>query len=111
MAFSSADECNNTHRLIRLEGEMTIYQAQSMKETLLSALSESHSVDLDLSLVSEIDTAGLQLLLLAKRESLRSGKSLRLVAHSATTLEVIDTCDLAAYFGDPVLLTSEEHTG
>jgi anti-anti-sigma factor len=91
--------------LVKPEGEMTIYQAVPLKETLLAALREADSVDLDLSGVSEIDSAGLQLLLLAKRESLRSGKTLRVVSHSAATLDVIDTCNLAAYFGDPVLIS------
>lgn len=85
---------------------MTIYQAAELKQMLLSALQQASSVDLDLSGISEIDSAGLQLLLMAKRESLRSGKSLRVVAHSAATLDVIDTCNLAAYFGDPVLITA-----
>lgn len=87
------------------QGEMTIYQARELKETLLDALRDADSVELDLSGVSDIDTAGLQLLLLAKRESFRGGKTLRVVAHSAATLDVIDTCNLAGYFGDPVLIT------
>jgi anti-anti-sigma factor len=84
---------------------MTIYQAMALKEALLSALRQANHVNLDLSAVGEIDSAGLQLLLLIKRESLLRGKTLRIVAHSAATLDVIDTCNLAAYFGDPVLIS------
>lgn len=97
----------DTQRPLRIspEGEMTIYQAMALKETLLSALRQAESIDLDLSAISEIDSAGLQLLLLTKRESLLRGKTLRIVAHSAATLDLIDTCNLAAYFGDPVLIS------
>jgi anti-anti-sigma regulatory factor len=47
---------------------MTIYQAQAQKEQLLAALAATEHLELDLSAVTEMDTAGLQLLLLLKRE-------------------------------------------
>ena len=92
-----------TRRLV-LEGDMTIYAAASLKEKLLGALKGASRLQVDLSRVAEVDTAGMQLLVLAKREALAAGKTLRLVGHSAATLDAIDLFALGAYFGDPVFI-------
>ena len=93
----------------RVTGEMTIYQAMEMKGELLPCLDHSGEVEIDLSGVSEMDTAGFQLLLLVKREAVNAGKSLRLVAHSHATLEVLDLLNMASYFGDPVMMPRVSH--
>lgn len=86
-------------------GEMTIYHAAEMKAPLLSGLGRCREVEINLSEVVELDTAGFQLLVLAKREAVRAGKPLRLVAHSPATLEVLDMYNMASYFGDPVVIS------
>lgn len=88
----------------RMAGEMTIYHAAEMKGELLPCLDRSTEVEIDLSEVSEMDTAGFQLLLLIKREAAKAGKLLRLVAHSPATLEVLDLFNMASHFGDPVMM-------
>jgi anti-anti-sigma factor len=88
----------------RVSGEMTIYHAMEMKDELLPCLNRCTEVEINLSEVSEMDAAGFQLLLLAKREAVRAGKSLRLVAHSPAALEVLDLLNMASYFGDPVVM-------
>jgi anti-sigma B factor antagonist len=85
-----------------VDGSMTIYEAAADKSTLLDALANASETEIDLSAVREMDTAGLQILLLAKRESLKAGKVLRLAAHSPASLDVLDRYGLTAYFGDPV---------
>ena len=55
-----------------------------------------------------MDTAGLQLLLLVKRESLKAGKVLRLTGHSPASLDVLERYNLGAYFGDPEVVSSRE---
>lgn len=84
--------------------DMTIYAAQEIKAELLAALTAQQELTLDLSGVEEIDLAGLQLLILLKREAGRCAKTLRLVNHSPAVVQVIDFCNLAGLFGDPVLL-------
>ena len=59
---------------LAIQENMTIYQAQAQKDLLLSALAGTDSLELDLSRVAEIDTAGLQILMLVKREAARGGK-------------------------------------
>ena len=58
---------------LALRDDMTIYQAQAQKEQLLAALAATPHLELDLSGVGEMDTAGLQLLLLLKREGVQQG--------------------------------------
>lgn len=87
-----------------IAGEMTIYQAAEIKEELLRCLNHGTEVEINLSEVSEMDTAGFQLLLLIKREAANAGKLLRLVAHSPATLEVLDLFNMASHFGDPVMM-------
>jgi len=88
-----------------VEGNLTIYEAAAGKPVLLDALAKAADMEIDLSSVTEMDTAGLQLLILVKRESLKAGKLLRLVGHSQPTLDVLDLYNLASYFGDPVVIT------
>lgn len=56
-----------------VRGEMTIYNAAELKVGLFSAASEGPRC-IDLAEVSEFDTAGLQLLLLAERECVSRGQ-------------------------------------
>jgi anti-sigma B factor antagonist len=89
---------------LRLEGEMTIFTAQDIKQRLLAQLSCCRQVNVNLSQVSEMDSAGLQLMILAKREANAMGKEIRFVAHSPTVVDVLEMCRLTGYFGDPVVM-------
>src|ERR1700733_9017562 len=78
---------------IRVTGEMTVYTASQIKQPLLDAIADgAASVELDLSGVSEFDTAGVQLLLVVHREALLSGRNLQLGAQSAIVREVLTLC-------------------
>ena len=82
---------------------MTIDQAAQQKTSLLEALQKHAQMDIDLSNINEMDTAGLQLLLLLKRTAEKAGKNISLVAHSPASLDVIDRYNLAAYFDNPAI--------
>ncbi|HPT51232.1 MAG TPA: STAS domain-containing protein [Accumulibacter sp.] len=86
--------------------EMTIYQAQAQKEQLLAALSGTEHLELDLSAVPTMDSAGLQLLILLKREVQEQDKRLTIVGHSAAVQQILDFCNLASTFGDPMVITA-----
>jgi len=80
-------------RGIRVTGEMTVYTASQIKQPLLDAVANGPAnVQLDLSGVSELDTAGVQLLLLVHREALVSGRNLQLGAESHIVREVLTLC-------------------
>ena len=91
-----------------IEGELTIYEAAEFKEPMLATLVEHQEVDFDLAGVQEIDSAGLQLLILAKREAKGSGKSLKLSNHSQPVLDIFDLCDLFHFFGDQVVFVVKD---
>ena len=92
-----------------VEGEMTIYTAATTKERLMPLLDECTELEIDLSQVSEMDTSGLQLLILAKRQCMSRNGNLRMVGHSPAVLEVLDLCNMTAFFGDPVVIPSQAH--
>jgi anti-anti-sigma factor len=91
-----------------LEGAVTIYSALELKGRLLAAVRDTPELHLDLSQVTELDSAGLQLLYLAKREAQHSGHALRIVGHSDAVRDVFDLCNLNGYFGDPTLIPAQE---
>jgi len=82
-----------------IEGDCNIYRAAELKAELLQALQAGATLELDLSDVSELDTAGVQLLLLAEREARARGGALRLVAASPAADEVLALFDLRSLFG------------
>ncbi len=63
---------------------MTIYTACEMKDKLIQELAKCQAVELDLSQVVELDTAGFQLLMLLKREAERNKTSFLVKNHSPT---------------------------
>ena len=90
-----------------LDGPMTIYNAGEIKAQLMTGLQNASILELDLSHVGEMDTAGFQLLVMAKRESQRHGHTLRIVAHSPAVREVIDFYNMDAFFGDPMVFPAD----
>ena len=98
---------SGTHRVTILD-DMTIYNALGQKATLMDALAHCQDLEIDLSHVAEVDTAGFQLLLLTKREAAQQKKKARIVAHSPAVREVLDFFNMAAGFGDPLVITARE---
>ncbi len=92
--------------MLSITGEMTIYRAAELKEQVLQALAESTGdLEIDLSGVSELDVSGVQVLMLAKKTALQQERILRLTAHSPAVVEVFQILNVAAYFGDPLVIT------
>ena len=97
-----------SRQLLTLTEDLTIYHALEQKSALLNALADTDDLELDLMHVGEIDTAGLQLLILLKKEAQRAGKTISIVAHSQSVRAVIDFCKLAAELGDPLVIPAAE---
>jgi len=102
--------CKKTagRRRLSIEGEMTVATAAALRDEILAVLpaQESGEIEIDLSGVSEMDTAGLQLMLQIKR---RCGAHLRLVNHSPAVLQILDLSRTGAHFGDPLVLPADRH--
>jgi anti-sigma B factor antagonist len=89
----------------KLAGDWSIYRAAELQAALQAALAQAgDTLELDLSGVTELDTAGVQLLMTAKRQAQAQSRSLRLFGHSAAVLDVFDLLNLGPYFGDPLLM-------
>lgn len=73
---------------LAVEGEMTIYRAAELKPALLDAVRTHGAPVLDLSAVTEFDSAGLQLLMMARREAAALGKRLDVSAASLAVRDV-----------------------
>ena len=96
-----------TQRILTLEGDFTIYTAAESKVQLLEALADANDVEINLAQVSELDSAGAQLLMLIKREALQKKIQLRLSAHSTAVLDIFELYNLASFFGDPLLMPND----
>ncbi len=99
----------SSHTDLRLDGEVTIYRAQELKRTLLEALEHSVALRIDLAGVSELDSAGVQLLIAVKNAADAERKPLELANHSAPVLSCFELYDLAAFFGDASPISATAH--
>lgn len=95
---------------LSITDDLTIYHAAALKESLFDNLKQHPVIELDLSQVSQIDTSGIQLLMLAKRECQKQGKTLGIVAHSPAVHELMDFYNIAGFFGDPLVIPAREAT-
>jgi anti-anti-sigma factor len=89
---------------LQIEGELSIYRADELKRALIEPLQSNVRLVVNLAAVTELDTCGLQLLMLAKRTAAKLGCELQLVAHSPSVLEVFELLNVAAFFGDHLVI-------
>jgi anti-anti-sigma factor len=84
-----------------IQGELTIFRAAELKPLLLD---DPALAEVDLSQVTEIDTAGIQLLMMAKKQAQARGHDVHLVGHSPPVIDVFERLNLAAFFGDHLVI-------
>lgn len=101
MDLNVINDGNHCH--IDVRGEMTISTAAELMRGLGAPLVLFDDIEINLAGVNEIDSAGLQLMLAAKREATAKSKSLRFVDHSHAVVDVLDLCGLAGYLGNPLM--------
>ncbi|AZG35413.1 MULTISPECIES: STAS domain-containing protein [Shewanella] len=93
--------------IARIEGPMTINNAMELKNQFISALRASQDLELDLAAVTDIDTAGLQLLIMAKQQQIFVQHNLTLIHHSKTVFEAFEILGLVSWFNDPIVITRQ----
>jgi anti-anti-sigma factor len=89
--------------LARIDGDMTIYTALACRDLMLPCLQHLESctaLDIDLSGVTEVDSAGIQLLIQASRHGAQLGKPVRLLKPSAALQHMIALYRIKADFDD-----------
>jgi anti-sigma B factor antagonist len=65
-------------KTLKLEGNLSIYEASTLKEKLAGILTDADILEIDISEVMECDTSGLQILCSAKRTADRESKKIGL---------------------------------
>jgi anti-anti-sigma factor len=98
--MSIGDTSQGAAARLAVEGEMTIYRAAELHPVLLDAVRAHDAPQLDLSGVTEFDCAGMQLLLVARREARRLGKDLVLLGASPAVRDAFALLGMTAE-GEP----------
>jgi len=93
----------NAPLIVPIETPMTIYHAAELKEVLLEALERAACVHFDLSAVPEIDCAGLQLIVAARRSAADRRQSCEFVAASENVQATLTLLGQAQSITVPVL--------
>ncbi|WP_210639304.1 MULTISPECIES: STAS domain-containing protein [unclassified Pseudomonas] len=81
---------------VQIDGELTIYTAADLATQWLPHLGATPHMELDLSQVTEMDGAGLQLLMMVQREAPKAGTRLTLTGRSKAVTETLALCNLVA---------------
>ena len=99
------DMSKNKSKLAVLKPEnMSIYEAMEIQSLFLKTLADHEQIEVDLSDVVEIDSAGLQLMVALKNDALKQNKSMVFTNHSREVIELLDLFNMMQFFGDPVVL-------
>ncbi|MDH5719361.1 MAG: STAS domain-containing protein [Spirochaetia bacterium] len=94
--------------LIKIAGDMTIYHSIELKEKIFENIKNNNNIVIDLSGVLDMDTAGFQLLVLARKEAEREDKKLKIIGHSSAALKLFDLYGAVGFFGDKIKIPQEE---
>lgn len=89
----NGDQCS-----VSIDGEMTINMAAVLKNEIFGKIAWAGDVSFDLSGVSEMDTSGFQLLMLAKKEAASNKCGFSIKSHSAATSAVMDLFNMKEEF-------------
>ncbi|MDT9633140.1 lipid asymmetry maintenance protein MlaB [Pseudomonas marginalis] len=81
---------------VRIDGELTIYTVAELAAALLPQMGAAPRLELDLSQVTEMDGAGLQLLAVIRREASNAGIALSVTGQSQAVTQALQLCRSAA---------------
>ena len=94
--------------MVCFAGEMTIYDIEGLTPQFMPLVSSAKSLVVDLKDVTEIDSSGAQLLMLARNERLRLDKAYSLINHSEAVINLFRLLGLLNWFDDPVVLSGDQ---
>ena len=96
-------QTTETGQTALIDSDLTIYEVEQFHQALAPLMDREGTLSVDLGQVSEIDSAGVQLLLVFKREREQAGRETHLVNHSDAVLDVFQLMNLAGHFNDPIV--------
>lgn len=89
MAVCVAREGNAAQ--VSIEGEMTIFTALELRDEMFAALQPGSELTVDMSCVTEMDSSGIQLLLMMRKETTEQGGTFKLGSTSVAAANVMAT--------------------
>lgn len=92
---------------LAVQDEITVYTVQDQKQQLFDYLKSAEELQIDLGGVTDIDCAGVQLLMFLKQEAVSRHIKLSLTAHSQVVVEVLELLNLTKHFGDPIVISAD----
>ena len=99
MEFDILQEQRGDLPLLRVRGELDIYTAPRLKETVLAALNGgARSLAIDLSAVEFLDSTGLQVLMSAKKRTAERGGDVYLMGVGGQVRRVFNLLSLERIF-------------
>lgn len=81
---------------LNLGSELTIVTAAQTRDRIAPYVTAATDLELDLSAVSDVDTAGLQLLLMVRREAERRGAKVTLADPSPVVQDLFELTQLSS---------------
>ena len=86
---------------MKIKGNCVIQELLPLQKTMLEIInSERSSVEIDLSEVEAIDTAGVQLLAVCRKSALEKGKTFRITSESEAVKEALKITGLESMLED-----------
>lgn len=95
----------------RLNGEITIFQADELFSLLKPLVVNNKDLTLDAGDANEMDSSAVQILLVVRDALKANGKELTLVNHSDAVLDIMAVMGMSGCFNDPVLESAERARG
>jgi len=97
----------DTSTVLAASDELTIYTVLEQKQQFFEFLKSGKELQIDLAGVKEIDSAGIQLLMLLKQEADLRNIKLSLIQHSKAIVDVFELLNLSKHFGDPIVFSAD----
>ncbi len=79
------------------KGNMTVYNAKTLLEEFCMTMGKYSEMSIDLSGITKIDSSAVQLMIIAKRESLIKNKTLSYINPSNEVMRMFNTYGLSHY--------------
>lgn len=99
---------NGKRAHVEVNGDFVVYSIGKWKEFILEKIHNIEVLSADFGKVTEVDSAGVQLLISTKKFFIENGKKFTIQNHSPKLIEYIDIYGLIGYFEDKVLVSAKE---
>jgi len=94
--------------VVTIEGELLVSNSRAVSGLIREKGRDYSAYAVDLSGVTAIDTAGIQLLMHLKKDFAARNKAFKLIGHSVPVISFFDLYGLAPFFGDKIHIKSSD---